>query len=276
MTITLAQPLQIGNAARFVLRPPVGAARCVLLRKLADNFAGWNDPAAVAVYDGEPVLAVLDWFGLLNGTTYFYRLYSLVAGAWIVSAPRQVVPAAGYKDQAIDVQAIVRERVDLGLQVEVQRGRLQHKSGRIQVLTASPVFEHASWPLVTVHVNSVGAGDRAIGDVMAADVFNVEDDSVSSREGWIARWAIGVNGWSQNADERAELRKAIDRVVRGNFAVFGAAGMMQLEFNQADAEDFERYSAPVHMINGTLTCTAMSLIEVPEATIATVSTTLTP
>lgn len=271
--IVMAQPLPTGNATRLILNPPTGATRCVLLRKTADTFAGWNDVGAVVVYDGEPTKAVLDWSGLINGTTYFYRLYSLVAKAWLSDSSRSITPAAIDDDGSVDVLSIVRERVDLGLQVEVARGKLNNKNGRIQVLTAPPLFENTAWPIVTVHVNVDSSGDRAIGETMTEDVFDEGSLGWESSEGWLSHWNIGIVGYSLNPDERIALRKAIKRIVIGNLAIFNDAGMMNPNLSQQDAEEFERYSAPVYLINGTLTCTAMSLNTALEGAIRDVVTT---
>lgn len=271
--ITLAQSLPCGNAARLILNPPAGATRCVLLRKLADTFTGWNDAGAVVVYDGEPQNAALDWSGLVNGTPYFYRLYALVSAVWLAGETRSVTPAAIDTDQSVDVLAIVRERIDLGLQVEVARGNLNNKNGRIQVLTAPPLYDHTAWPVVTVHVNSDASGDRAIGETMTEDVWHEDSWSWEASEGWLSRWSIGISGWCLNPDERIALRKAIKRIVLGNLSVFNDAGMLTIDLSQQDAEDFERYSAPVYLINGTLTCSAMSLNAALEGAIRDVDVT---
>ncbi|MFZ4538512.1 hypothetical protein [Propionivibrio sp.] len=274
--ITLAQPLPTGNATRLMLNPPAGATRCVLLRKTADTFTAWNDTGAVVVYDGPPERAVLDWSGLVNGIPYFYVLYSLVAAVWQASASRSVTPAAIDSDLSVDVLSIVRERIDLGLQVEVTRGNLNNKNGRIQVLTAPPLYDNLAWPVVTVHVNSDSSSDRALGEMMAEDVFNSDSFEWESSEGWLSKWSIGISGWSLNPDERIALRKAIKRIVLGNLPIFNDAGMMMIDLSQQDAEDFERYSAPVYQINGTLTCTAMSLNSALEGAIRVVEITQIP
>lgn len=275
-SISFAQPLPCGNATRLIFNPPDGARRFVLLRKEVDSFPAWDDVGSVVIYDGEPTLAVLDWTGLANGRAYFYCLFALIGATWVPSASRSVTPAATDGDRSVDVLSIVRERIDLGLQIEVARGNLNNKNGRIQVLTAPPLFDNTAWPVVTVHVNSDASGDRAIGEIMTEDVWVEDAWSWDSAEGWLSRWSIGISGWCLNPDERIALRKAIKRIVLGNLAVFSDAGMLNIDLNQQDAEDFERYSAPVYLINGTLTCAAMSLNSALEGAIRDVNITQIP
>lgn len=259
MTIALAQSLPTGNAIRLILIPPAGASRCIVLRKQSDTISSWCDSSAVVVYDGGVELSVLDWNGIVNSVPYVYRDFWFVAGLWEPGASTTLMSASVDTDVSVDVLSIVRERIDLGLQAEVARGTLNNKNGRISVLTAPPVYDNTAWPVVTVHVNSDASGERAIGETMGEDTFDTGGSSWLASEGWLSRWNIGISGWSLNPDERILLRKAIKRIVLGNLPVFDAAGMLQVELSQQDAEDFERYSAPVYLINGTLTCLAMSL-----------------
>jgi hypothetical protein len=258
MTITSLQCVPVGNAIRVFFVPPAGATRWRLLRKTADTFSGQDDPAAIVVYDGNDETVILDWTGLLNGTPYFYNLYSFVDPAWLASGTKSTSALATDSDASVDVLSVVRERIDLGLQVEVARGKLQHKDGRIPVLTAPPLYENTNWPVVTVHVNSDASSERGLGEIISNDVYN-DDEEWESAEGWLSRWSIGIQGWSLNPDERIALRKAIKRVVIGNLSVFDNAGMLQIDLSQQDAEEFERYSAPVYQTVGTLTCLAPSL-----------------
>lgn len=273
MTISYLERIPVGNAVRVFVSPPTGATRWRLLRKTADTFAGQDDTSAAVIYDGHIETSVLDWWvGLLNGTPYFYKLYSYVASAWVASATASIVPQATDSDASVDVLSIVRERIDLGLQVELARGKLQHKDGRIPVLTAPPLYENTNWPVVTVHVNSDASGERGLGELVSNDVFN-DDEEWESSEGWLSRWNVGIQGWSLNPDERIALRKAIKRIVIGNLSVFDDAGMVQIDLSQQDAEEFERYSAPVYQTVGTLTCLAPSLDSATASPILDVSVT---
>lgn len=274
MTITSLQCVPVGNAIRVFFVPPSGATRWRLLRKTADTFSGQDDPAAIVVYDGKDEIVTLDWTGLLNGTPYFYRLYSFVDPAWIASETKSASALATDSDASVDVLSVVRERIDLGLQVEVARGKLQHKDGRIPVLTAPPLYENTNWPVVTVHVNSDASSERGLGEIISNDVYN-DDEEWESAEGWLSRWSIGIQGWSLNPDERIALRKAIKRVVIGNLSVFDDAGMVQIDLSQQDAEEFERYSAPVYQTVGTLTCLAPSLNSAPEIAIGEIQVSAT-
>lgn len=270
-SIILCQAVPVGNAIRLMLSPPTGAIRCVLLRKMADTFTGWNDVGAVVVYSGTPESAAMDWTGLTNGFAYYYKLYALVGTVWQESATRSATPMAIDSDLSTDVLSIIRERIDLGLQAEVAAGRINHKNNRIQVLTAPPLYDNTIWPVVTIHVNSDASGERAIGEQFYPDVLSDDGLSWQSAEGWLSRWNVGIQGWCLNPDERITLRKAIKRIVIGNLAVFDTAGMVQIDLSQQDMEDFERYSAPVYQTVGTLTCLAPSLDASLEGAIVAVS-----
>lgn len=274
--ITLLQLLPVGNAIRLFLSPPSGATRWRLLRKPANNFTGWDDPGALVIYDGDADKVILDWTGLVNGTPYYYALYSLVGASWLGSQVRSMTPQATDSDISVDVLSIVRERIDLGLQAEIARGALGNRVGSIKVLTAPPLYDNTVWPVVTVHVNSDASAERGIGEMLADDVYHPDTMEWESSEGWLSRWSVGIHGWCLNPDERITLRKAIKRIVIGNLAVFDEAGMIQIDLQQQDVEDFEQYSAPVYQTVGTLTCLAPSLDAALEGAIRDVVVTPTP
>ena len=133
--ITNVQPLSAGNAARLFITPPSGAKYWRVLRRTADAFTGASDTGAVVVADQNTDNAVLDAHGLVNGTPYFWRDYAWTGSAWIDSgASISATPAATYVGDTNDPHHLVRDRVELGLAVEVSRGNIKPKSGKIPVL----------------------------------------------------------------------------------------------------------------------------------------------
>lgn len=255
MTIAMILPLPAGNALRVFLQPPVGATRWRLLRKTADTFTGQDDVDAAVVEDGgvtEPV----DAAGLVNGITYYYRPFYWQAGTWQAGATASAAPAATYADQAPDVMTVVRDRLQAGLLVEIQRGTLTHENGAIPVFTAPPAYGAARWPIVSVHLTNEDPAERFIGESVAADAVDDVTDLWTEPEGWLAKTELAVVGWSLNPDERVELRKALRRIVIANLQVFDAYGFVNVSFSQQDMEDFESYEAPVYQAMGTFSCLA--------------------
>lgn len=246
-----------------------------LLRKVVDEFFGVNDPAAVVIYDGAVSRSVLDWHGLVDGQTYYYAVYWKVGNTWLADDTVAVVPNHTDTDLSVDVLSVVRERLDAGLRNAVAAGELKGEQGRIMVLTAPPTYDNVGWPVVTVHVNSDSSDQRAVGEGIARDEFRAEPWDWYGGEGWLSRWSVAIIGWSLNPDERIALRKIIKRIVVGNLAVFDDAGMLQIDLQQQDIEEFERYSAPVYQSVGTLTCLAPTFDAAAEVAIREVVTTVT-
>ena len=257
--IARIQSLAAGNALRIFLEVPAAASKLRLLRKVSDTFAGHDDADAFLVTD-ELAAAPLDTADLLNGTLYYYRAYYLVGGTWEASQSASATPMATYADKGGDVLSLLRDRLDLGLQAEVARAKLVHPDGHIKVLTAPPIYEETTWPLVTVHLQNESPGERGIGEVLATDEFDEEAGTWSEGEGWLAGVQIIVMGWSLNPDERIELRKALRRIVVANLPVFDDAGMIEIQFAQQDTEDFGSFSAPVYQTLCTFSCTAPVLV----------------
>ncbi|MGI4940003.1 MAG: hypothetical protein ACRYHQ_05475, partial [Janthinobacterium lividum] len=158
-------PLSAGNALRLYLAPPVGATSWRVLRRNQDAFTGPDDAGAVVVVDASTDSTVLDCANLANGVPYFYQVFYLVAGAFVASTVAAGVPIATYEDGGPDLQELVRDRLKLGLAVEVARGVLLPQSGSIEVYTAPFGFADAmSLPCVSVHVDSTGPSERMIGE----------------------------------------------------------------------------------------------------------------
>lgn len=255
--ILLSQPLPCGNATRLLIKP--ASLRWRLLRRDLDPaFSGHDDPDALIVRENTADRLVVDDYMLANGQVVHYRLYSEVDGVWVGSAVATVVPDASYAELTWDALMVVRDRLEHGLGVEVERGALSHEQGAIPVLTAPPVYEDTLWPVVTVHLENEGPAERGLGEVIGAgedlDMGLAEAAGGAEVEGWLARVSITVMGWSLNPDERVTLRKALRRIVLANLPVFDAQGMVQVEFSQQDAEDFQSYSAPVYQVRCTFSC----------------------
>lgn len=258
--ITTVYAPSVGNALRIYIRPTAGAVLWRLLRKTTDDFTGADDSAAFLVEEGTSK-SILDTVNLFNGTRYFYRAYYLIGSDWIGSASASGVPVATFSDLSVDPLLMVRERLDLGLQVYVDRGALSHVSGRIPVMTASPLMEETPLPVVTVHLASDASSDRFIGDFVTPDTYSISDGNWTSYEGWLSSVQLTIGVWVLNADERADLRKAIKAILMANMPVFAEGGLSQVDMQFSDVEDFTSYSAPVYEAICTFTCKAPSLVD---------------
>ena len=252
--ISFVQPLFSGNALRLFLRPPTGAVYWKVLRKASNVFSGADDPAAVEVFEGDE-LVIVDSAFLQNEVMVFYcPFYSADDGAtWLAGPVASGTPLATYEEQTSDVQSVLRERLELGLLVEVQRGNLTSEIGCIQVTTATPSVEQdLRFPLVTVHLEGETPTDRALGEYIGGD--DISEDS----EGWLANVSIRIVGASLNGDERIELRKAIRRVIAANFSLFDDHGWLTPNLAQESDEDAVggEYPASMYFTSSTFTCVA--------------------
>lgn len=251
--------MPIGNALKIFLAPPTSASLWRVLRSTLGAFAGENDPNAHVVYQGNQETFLVDATGLMNGTPYSYCAFYFDGTKWTASAVVSATPNATYDDQTTDVLEVIRDRLDAGLQVEVARGTLTPQDGFIAVLNAPPALEDTRWPVVTVQVVSDGSGDRAVGESISLDELDPLSGLFEDAEGWLARVHLSIIGWSKNPDERIALRKVIRRLVLGNQAVFAAAGMVQIDFNQTDVNEMSG-SPPIYASEGTFTCLAPAIV----------------
>lgn len=259
--IAFLQPLPIGNAVRVLLTPLDGAESCRVLRKLTDDIAGPDDSAAAKVYEGDERFFI-DIATLENGATYYYCAFDLVDGDWVASGASQgVLVDAAAALYGPDPLTLVKQRLEAGLKVEVQAGVLVHDAGYIPVLTSPPAVEGVRWPVVTVHLRNDAPATRAVGELIADDVFDPAENEWAEAEGWLSGWDIEIWGWALNADLRIALRLAIKKVILGNLAVFQQAGMAQIAMSQSDHEDFERYNANVYQTLTSFSCMAPSLVQ---------------
>jgi hypothetical protein len=254
--ISVLEPLPIGNAIRVLMTPSTGAVQWTLLRKLADDFAGVSDPAAVVIYSGSDAISVLDQASLVNGVPVYYKLYEFDGRNWNATPTLSATPRATDLDLAPDVQELVRARLELALRASVAAGAIAGRAGYVPCFTAPPEFDQKRFPFVVVHHNVSRSDTRALGEGLSPDTYDSGSVQWVSSEGWLDRWVLDVTALSLNPDERIALRKAVRAAVVGNLPVFDDAGMVDIDFSMSDSEDFEGYGVPVYMANGSFSCLA--------------------
>lgn len=256
--ITMVQPLPVGNALRLFLEPPAGAVIWRILRKGSDTFSGFDDPSALVVYEGDENVTVDAQF-LPNNVMAFYRPYYTADGVtWTAGPTSYGTPQPTYEEHTTDALSLLRDRLEAGLKVEVERGNLVNDLGYLQVYTAPPSMDgDIRFPLVTLQLESESPAERAIGEDISGDEFDVVGFDYLDSEGWLAQVQISLCAWSLNPDERLELRKAIRRVIVANLAVFDDKGLslVNVSFQDVDAVSGE-YGAPVYQVMGTFSCLA--------------------
>lgn len=239
------------------------------MRRAGAAVVGIGDTSAVTVHHGTDK-AIVDYAGLANGVTYHYAVFYFDGAAWVSGNATSALCAATFGDIAVDAQMLVRDRIEQVLRVLVVRNALQPaKNGGIPVFLAPPGYDDVPFPVVTVSVQQDAPAERALGEYLRHD--RVVENHWESSEGWLSRVVLGITGWTQNANERAMLRKAVKAAVITNLPVFDQAGLMQVEFEQRDQEDFTSFPAPMYQTVGTFSCLAPSLVVGDIPTIADVS-----
>ena len=249
--IVYTQSLPIGDAVRVIVRPPEGADAVRVLRKAGPVFAGADDPDAARVYEGGPFIeGFVDHRGLVNGSAVRYQAFARVAGVWAASGgAATATPAAAASLDGADPVALLRDRLEAGLQVEVAAGRLRHRDGYIPCLTAPPPMDpEPAFPLVTVQLVSDTPFARGIGEDLADDEAGTGPDGAwDVSDGWLSRVSVDVWGHVvNNPDARGALRRAIGKVLIGNLALFASEGLDQFDFTLSDHEELEQYNAPIY------------------------------
>lgn len=268
------RPLAAGNALQITHSFPAGATLCALMRKPTNDITGLSDPGALLVYEGLETIVVDAMPGLINEVPAFYEALYLVSGSWVSSPAVSGTPLASYADATTDVQGLVRDRIEAGMAVEVARGMFKPASGAITVLTAPPIENQTTWPVVTVQLESEMPGERGLGEMIEADVYDPLALNWIEHEGWLADVRLIISAWSLNSDERIELRKALRRVLIANFPVFDAAGMVEI-VAQVGENDFinGEYSANVFQTNVTFSCKAPVIVTATAPVISSVTAT---
>lgn len=255
--ISMIEPMAIGNALKLFITPPSGAEYWRVLRKGSADFTGIDDGSAIVAYEGDDRVFVDSAF-LQNEVKAFYLPFYRIGGVWVPGEVADATPAATYEDYSTEVLSLVRDRLEAGLMVEVQRGNIMNDLGYVQVMTAPPSLnQNISLPLVTVTLEDESPMARGIGESIADEFNDTDDDTWLEEDGWLANVRLTLVGWSLNPDERIELRKAIRRVMIANFAVFADKGviMPHLTLSDTDAVSGE-FETPMYMVNGEFTCTA--------------------
>lgn len=259
--IWLVQPLSAGSALRILIAPPNSAASWRLLRRDVDDFSGPEDPFAFKVYEGTDK-AITDFKGLLNGEQVFYKLYLKINGVWEDGGPVATgVPGASMQDLGEDVLGLIRDRVEAGFKVYVDRGELKHASNYVPVMTASPQVENAPLPLVTVHLQNQATEVRGVGEISGLDEFDEDADQWLSIEGGFDRVQVTIAIWSLNGDERKLMRKMLRAILNANLPIFDAAGFVTPSWSMQDLEDYVTYAAPMFQTIATFDCLAPASIQ---------------
>ncbi|WNL63639.1 head-to-tail adaptor [Aeromonas phage ST4] len=256
--ISMVQPMAIGNALKLHLTPPANAEYWRVLRKGTDDIVDEDDASAIVAYEGDHRLFV-DTAFLTNEVRAYYTPFYRVAGAWVRGQGNYGTPTPTYEDYSTEVLGVVRDRLEAGLAIEVQRGNLMNELGYIQVLTAPPnVNMNIQFPLVTLSLETESRDLRGIGEDTMGDFLEAESDEWLEHEGWLASVQVAIIGWSLNPDERLELRKAIRRIIVGNLTVFADKGMSlpNLSLKNDDAVNGEYGETPMYLVTGFYTCIA--------------------
>jgi hypothetical protein len=266
--ISFLQALAAGNAVSVILQPPQGALKWSVLRKTTNDIAGLSDPAATLVYTGSDKYFV-DTSGLINGLTYFYEPFYYDGKQWSAGAIASVVPQCSFEFIQTDVQTFLRDRIAAGLAAAVARQAIFPQSGAIPVLTASPVFEDVSFPVVTVHLQSDGSSERAVGEAIGADV---DDETLGQFEGWLSRYQLAIAISSLSSDERITLRNLVKSIVQANLQIFESVGMELIDLQFSDQEDFTTYNVPMFQSLGAFSCVAPASIQAAVPSIEAIET----
>lgn len=255
--IAMIQPLPVGNALRLFIQPPTGAVRWKVLRNGSGNFSGHDDGSSIVAYEGDSHVTV-DAAFLQNEVMAFYKpFYTSDGVTWTAGSVASGTPVGTYEEFTTDVMTLLRERLEAGLLVEVQRGNLVNELGYVQVYTAAPSMERdLRMPLVTLHLDDESPAERGVGEYLA-DEFDAIGQEWTDTEGWLANVRIMIIGWSLNGDERIELRKAIRRIVLANLPVFEDKGLALVNLTQQDMDAVGgEYPAPIFQVMNTFTCLA--------------------
>lgn len=252
-------PVPAGNALRVFITPPAGAVYWRVLKMGNDGFTGPDDTDfAVIAYAGDEKVFV-DCEGLINESMMFYRpYYKMPDDTWLAGATANGTPAATFEDQFVDVMSFVRNRLEAGLLVEVQRGNLITELGHVQVYTAPPSLDQGVvFPAVTISLDSESPTERSLGEDIGGDDFDAIGGDWFESEGWLAETQLSIIGWSLNSDERIELRKAIRRVILANLAVFDSKGLSQVGLSMNDVDSLSgEFTVNMYQVMATFTCVA--------------------
>ena len=256
--ISIVQTIHAGNALRLFIEPPASALRWKVLRKGSDSFVGVDDQSAYVAYDGDERV-IVDAHFLPNNVMAFYKPFYTSDGInWTPGDVAYGTPVADFQEHTTDVLAFVRDRIEAGLKVEVERGNLISDLGYVQVYTAPPSLEqNLVLPLVTITLESESPDVRAIGEDISGDDYDAIGSEWFDSEGWLASVNLSIVGWSLNSDERLELRRCIRRIILANLTVFESKGMSQINMEMSDNDAINgEYGAPLYQVMANFSCLA--------------------
>ena len=263
MRFIFTEPLSCGNAVRFILAPTANDARWRLLRKEAGvgvTFSGQDDPAAFVAYDGAERF-LTDARLLINGVSYVYALYGLTGIVWGDPVYTTVTPGATFEDMSLDVQELVRERIDVTLHSMIARSQIVLSKSTVPVMSIPFYTQGGEFPVVTVLYGSGSSSTRGLGEMLSQD----ESDGTSwvGSQGWHSSVTLEISAWSLNAEERNTLRKALQAAIAANLYVLEEAGLNMVEVQSVqDTEDTQSMNAPVYQTTLRLSC--QSVVAVTE------------
>lgn len=259
MQINLLQPISCGNAIRLVVNPTVGESRWRVLRKETNDFTGQYDPAAFLVHDGSDRF-LTDSRLLANGIEYFYAVYGLVAPVtWGAPVVASATPSASFVDISLDVQEIVRERLDGALHSMIQRGQLALTKPSIPVMSIPFYQQGGDLPVVTVLFSNGSSVAHGLGEQIAQEVH--DDPSWIGSQGWHSGITLEISAWSLNAEERNLLRKALSAAIAANLWVLEEQGLNMVEVQSVqDSEDTQSMNAPIYQTVMRLGCQAATAV----------------
>jgi hypothetical protein len=277
--ISQIAPLAVGNAVQISMQLPETAVHWRVLRNLTGAFPSFNDAGSFLIHeaDGNDPLRFIDFGNLTNGTLYYYQGFYWDGAAWTTDdAPTSVTPSTTYTDESADALTLVTDRLTVGIIADIARGNLKPVAGKIEVLTAPPIYDDRRFPVVSVHLQSESPVNRGLGEEIANDEVDQFTELYDDHEGWVSKTQLQIVGWSLNPDERIALRKSIRGIIVANLAVFDEALLLQVEFSQQDVDELSTYPAPVYQTTGTFTCLAPIAVNVRRDPIASVDSIVIP
>lgn len=262
MKIAYAAPLPSGNAAQIIITPQAGEVSWRVLRKVgamdSTNFSGPDDPSAMLIHDGNS-RTINDFLGLVNGSPHTYIVYPFDANGALMPlfAKATIIPNQDFEDTSVDVQEVVRGRIESVLTTMIAKGQLPITANQISVLSIPFGSQNTPIPIVTVLLGSDVSDTRAIGDGLGAGL-PVDAVGWDESDGWLSRVSIDLCIWSLNPEERNDLRRAVKAAIVSSLGHFDDAGMVQIDLHLRDEEDCESMNAPLYKTTGVLSCLAPS------------------
>jgi hypothetical protein len=205
--------------------------------------------------------------------TYYYALYGVLpGGGWGAPVVASVIPLATFDDESIDVQEIVRERIDVTLHSMIQRGKILLSRSTVPVVSIPFYTQGGEFPVVTVLYANGSTVVRGLGEMVSQEIHDGSSWVTSS--GWHTGVSLEISAWSLNADERIILRKALQAAIAANLDVFEEAGLNLVEVQSVrDTEDTQSMNAPLYETIIVLSCQAAVAVTDTYGSFVDVSTT---